>query len=515
MSNLATSPAPRPWNFTAMILVAGIALAQGPASGPAHANWLTKILREAGEQGRNGAARGLKHLDGDLGDAVRHLEGLSEKPGSVALAAEAGPEGHWRFVTRQGETFTAATPDELSRMREVLAPGHSGPLDLYLTADSVFAQRALLDELPPGARLHVVIARRSYPITSEGNGATKTLFAEVRPGLRISLDDEALVTDALFQLARPIQPRSLRVVALEAGGADSLPRVPQFDATTKQAPIDRVEPTSLAQAMRSLSGQTIILTGRIEGTTLKFQPSRGGEGRLDLQTLKEAARAADVDLVIVRSNTPRQPGGRNWLWQTTSVPGLDAALREATFGDFLAALSAKTGPMTVRARPSGAGYIALDATPASGSAVPLGEALGDWVDLVSSEVLGNIALSGIEADLTDQERKRELDLRFLPGIPALIQWGYLSALVASLFGPVTAWRWWSRIWPPEDRAEYGGALGYALARGVRMLLFVLIFLPLAGPVLFVRFLALQLWGILMAPIRFLRWLGGLVFPRTA
>jgi hypothetical protein len=120
--------------------------------------------------------------------------------------------------------------------------------------------------------------------------------------------------------------------------------------------------------------------------------------------------------------------------------------------------------------------------------------------------MGRIAMAGFEADLRDESRQTELDRRIIPGIPSSLQISYVLALALGLFGLATGWSWWTRIWPAEDRADYGSYIGYALARFIRGLVFVLFFLPLVGMPLFLRCLGLQLWALLTAPIRAARWL---------
>ncbi len=489
------------------IAAAGLMLA---APTPAVANWLTKILSEAGEVGGKGALRGAHHLDPELRPAFSQLKSLPETPDQAALVAHAGQEGHWRFVNRDGETFTAGTPDELARMREALLPGNSKKLALYLTPDTVFAQRRLLDDLPKDADLFIVARKGHHKLLRDGD----TLLAEVRPGLRVRLDDPDLFNELLFQIAQPLKPASMRILALETGSADALPAVPRFDMATRAALIDRIDPQRLITALSAIRGQTAVLTARIEGNALKFIDAAGGEKSLPLDAVRKAAREADVNLVIVKAKTPRQPGGRNWLWQTTSIPGLDTALKQPAFGDFLASLAGQSGPLTVTGRTDGFGRVVLEALPPPSSSAPLTSTLTDWVDALAGDVMARIAAEGIEADVRNEERQSELDRRIIPGLNSWVQIGYLVSLGMGLFGVGTAWRWFGRVWPPEDRGEYRGRIGYAAARAVRGVMFGLVFLPLIGLPLFVRYIGLQIWGIVTAPFRAARWLWGRVVPRA-
>lgn len=495
---------------TRLALVLGVACALSlPA--PASANWLTKALDHAGDAGKS-TTRGLHGFDPDLGHALSHIKSLPERPGVHPLAAEAGHEGHWRFVNAKGESFTAATPDEFARMRDSLLPGATGQIALYLTPSSIFKGGSTLKDLPINADLFVATRRGAYRLTRDP--VFGTLTAEIKPNLRARLDSEALLDETLFQLAQPLKPASLRILALETGSADALAAIPRFDPQSRMALVDRIDPARLVTSFARVRSQTVILTGRIEDGALKFIDAGGGSGTLPLDQVRAAARAADVNLVIVKAETPRQPGGKNWLWQTATIPGLDTAVKQQTVGDFLASIAPSASTLTITTRRDSYGRAILEATPPNGASAPLTDALTGWFDSLAGEALGRIAIAGIEADVRDENRQRELDSRLIPGIPAAIQWSYLIALGLSFFGLGTANAWWSRIWPPEDRAEYGSFAGYALAKAARMGLFVVIFLPIAGLPLFLRYLALQTWAIVSAPVRVARWLRNRLVPRA-
>lgn len=487
----------------ALTLLAGLLTATAPAS----PNWLTKTLEHAGDAGK-APSRGIHALDDDLGHALSHVIALPDRPGIHPLAAEAGQEGHWRFVNAKGESYTAANAGELGRMRDSLLPGTSGKLALYLTAKTVTKRRAFLRDLPPEAELFVTTRSEAYRLVREGSGETEIVLAQMKPNLRARLESEDLFAETLFQLNQPLKPSQLRVLALETGSADSLAAVPRFDHETRMALVDRLDPARLSSSLKQVQGQTVILTGRIESDILSYIDANGGSGSLPLDAVRNAVRDADVNLVIVKAQTPRQPGGKNWLWQTAAIPGLDAAVKQPTFGDFLARIAPDTEPLTIVARRDGFGRVVLEAMPPSGSAAPLSDSFADWMDSLAGDAMGHIAIAGFEADLRDESRQTELDRRIIPGILSSLQMSYLLALASSLVGLGTGWSWWTRIWPAEDRAEYGSYIGYALARLVRGLVFVLVFLPLVGLPLFLRYVGLQLWAFLTAPVRAARWLRG-------
>ena len=168
----------------------------------------------------------------------------------------------------------------------------------------------------------------------------------------------------------------------EPGGPERLSAVPKFDPQTRAAVVDIVDPYKLPAALSSVRGQTVLVTGRVDGDVLRFNPPKGAESSIVLKDLTAAAEAADVNLVVLDQTAGRQPGGRNWLWQRVEVKGLDDALTRASFADFLNALGASRGQLAVTASAESPGRVLVQATPSGTAAVPgggLGGGLTDWV----------------------------------------------------------------------------------------------------------------------------------------
>jgi hypothetical protein len=501
----------RPRNAPARLAaVVMLAAALGMAgSMPAGANWLSRLARGAGEAGEAGVKAGKLGL-GALDSAASLVAKLPPPAKGVALAAHATPEGHWKFVNREGEVFTAGNADELSRVTSTLAPELSadGKLALYLSEDTVFRERALMKDLPDGADLHLVVGDDSYRLARRTQDGAEKLVAEVRPNITVEIGDRKLFEEAVFQLGRSLNRSNIRVLALEPGGPKALASVPRFDPATKTALVDQIDPGALGQALGKIRGQTVLVTGRVEGDVLIFRPAGGPEQKLFVHEMLRAAEAADVNLVVLKAAQPRQPGGRNWLWQKVEVAGLDEAMQRTTFADFLNALGASGGELTVTAAQGSPGRIVLSATPTGKTAAPLTDTVGDWI----GEFTGNVAVQAVQVFARDAERERELDARFIPGIPSLVQIAYLFGLVQGIIGIAVARRWWARIWPPEERQEYRGALGYRAAQTARLVALVLIFLPIAGPPAFFWTIVLQLWSFITAPLRFFGWMRARLSP---
>lgn len=404
-----------------------------------------------------------------------------------ALAAEATQEGHWRFVNRTGETVTAASPEEMARVAGILLPEARAPvrLTVLVTPTTVLERRAALAQLPAEASLRVVVGADTFPVLGRLQGSDP-LYIAVRPNLAVEAGAEANVREILWQLSRPIDRASVRILALEAGGPSTLAPAPRKEKETGRPLIDAIDPASLAPALGSVRGQTLIVTGRVEREVLYVQPSSGAERGVRVRDLLAAADAADVNLVILESaTTPRQPGGRNWLWQRIAVKGLEEGLQRPRMADVLNAVGGSATRFVVSARSTGATRTELDFKPATGlprtSAPSVGELFMDAI----GDITGRVVTARVQASLRTAARQRELDRRLVPLVPSLMQVGYGLALLVGLLGFRQAQAWWGRVWPAEAPEEYPSAFGYHSARAIRGALFLFLFLPLvalvAGP----------------------------------
>lgn len=486
-------------------------------AGPSDAGWLSRLAREAAEGGGGATSKLGKTGVGALDNAAAHVAGLPKVTGTTALAAHVTPEGHWKFANRDGQVYTAATPEELARVGMALTPevAPGGKIAFYLSEDTVFTQRAALKDLPQDADLHLVAGDGTYKLRR--TGAAQDLAAEFRPNVILSLADRALFEEAVYRLARPLNRSNIRTLALETGGPQRLSSTPRFDPETKAALIDQVDPTALPQALSSLKGQTALIAGRIEGGVLTFRPASGPEQTLDVIKLIKAAEDADVNLVLLATGAARQPGGRNWLWQTVSVSGLDDAMKRATFGDFLSALGGTGSELTVTAAPGSFGRVTFSAVPTPSASAPLTDAVGSWIGWNDwlGELTGHVAMKTVEIYARDETHERELNARIIPGIPSTIQYVYLGSLVAGLLCFQVSFPWWARIWPPEQRQDYAGWIGYAAARVARLMALLFVFLPVVGiPALF-WLAVLQLWNMIAWPFRAMRWLWDRLRPQRA
>lgn len=447
-----------------------------------------------------GATKPTSEAD-QLAEAVKWINTLDVRPPALVLAASVTAQGHWTFANQTGQRFTAANKKELARVYANLAPditGRPAPVIVYLTPASVFTHTEHLDPLPPDARLRLLVGKRHYPLHRLGAGSRRTWFAEVRGNVFVRVNDAATFAETTGQLARPLPGGSMRILALEPDAPDTLRPRALLDAEGRPAP-DAIKPGKLASALPTLRRQTAIITGRLgDGDTLIYRTPSGLEQVLELPPLRAQAARVDANLVFVNATAPRQPGARNWLWLRVEVDGLARALGGETLGDFLHALSGGSGRLFAETRPIGSDRVALSVVPMRAGS--LDREPGLWSSVLAelvSEVAGSVLPHAVDAHLVSMARQRELDRRWLPGVASSVQYGVALAFVFGLFGLPVAWRWWQRLWPPEARAQYADAVGFAAARGMRLLAFLAVFLPVAG-------LPAALFGLLRVIARLVR-----------
>jgi hypothetical protein len=449
-----------------------------PAASRADANWLSRILRHADDAHPTRIGKGVV---GSLDEVGLHLKSLPGTARGRTIAVDATNEGHWRLRNADGETFTAATPEEFKRGAQLLAPMKAGEAAghiFMLTANAVFRHSAQIKALPRESELKVLFDGQVLGLVRRRVDGAERYYLDAGGGVHVPITTRAYVHEALWQLARPVDLADLRVLALEPGATTLLRRSRAGGSDAARLASEAVDPERLPHMMSAVARGTIVITGRVAGPMLHYHPSSGPERTLMLDTLRKAAAASDVNLVVVHAASARQPGTRNWLWQRVDLTRL-APPAKPTLADLVRQLTDGT-PVEVQVQALGPRRATLVFSNLAGGGhgwtAPVGDA---WRD-IATEVTGTIVAGGLQLDLRSREHQRELDDRIIPGIPAGVQFAYIGFWVLGLFGVLVAHGWWQRIWPLEARADYPRRGGYWAARIVRQAVFVMIFMPVVA-----------------------------------
>ena len=302
----------------------------------------------------------------------------------------------------------------------------------------------------------------------------------------------------------------MRVLSLDKDGPKTLGTLGKRGA--EGLPVaEAVDPAALEAALPSLRGQTVIVTGKVEGETLAFTGVSGASGTVPIADLMQAAERSDVNILVLDAGVAKQPGGTTWLWQERGIAHLDTAMAKTTLGDFIGALSRGQGRLAVDADWGASGHFRLSAKPAASDApTASGEAAGQSfgestvafaVDL-ASKIAGNVAPQATAASLNSRDTQWDLDNRLIPGIPADVQLSLAISWVLGLIGFHEARRWWAFL----QRKVAGVTPPFSWPRRIGSeALYWFIFAPLIGSLAFGVTVVRVLIDQVMSMVRIVLW----------
>jgi len=474
----------------------------------AEAGLLSELGELAASSGKVGKLAG--EVPVGLEDAARLVAQLPEAARKGAVAAEYLDGGAWRFRNAAGETITATGPEGIRGALSGLAPDaiKSGDkLSFYLSEESAYVGGVALDAFPEGSKLHVIVGDEAYPLLFAGKGEAVRLYAELSDTVIVSILHPQLFGEAMWQLKRPLGKSGIRIASLDQGGPSLLPTVGKRTAEgMPQA--EAVDAAAFGKALSAIRGQTLIVTGDLEGDALKFTGMSGNAGSVPIASLMEAARSQDVNLLLLDAGTPKQPGTTTWLWQERGVAHLDKAMAEASLGDFIMALSRGQGRMEIATETIDNWHFRLTASPVAADApAASGEAAGRSVASQITDVSGELAIKlaghvvprAAAATLNIRDTQTDIDSRLIPGLPAWVPWWYGASWAMGLIGFAQARRWWriltrTRAKPPAMPWRIGYETAYWL-----------LFTPLSGPWAFLAVMAMSIIGQFVGVWRLIAW----------
>lgn len=480
-------------------------------SAPAGANWLTSLGEIAATTGKVAGKTGrlAGEVSAGLESAVKAIAKLPAELQSGAIAAEALDGGAWRLRNAAGETITATSSEGVRGALAGLS-GDSKSITFFVGEDTAFSAREALAALPSDAKLRLAVDEASFPLLRKGTGEDAKLFAELNGTVVLALTDRSLFAETLWQLQRPLGKSGIRVLALDAGGPKTLSSLAKRSAEGLPR-AEAIDPAALEAALPSLRGQTVVVTGKVEGEVLSFAGNSGAAGTVRVDSLLQAAERSDVNILVLDATTVKQPGGATWLWRERGIAHLDAAMAKATLGDFIAALSRGQGRLSVETDWGASGHFRLSAKPsatdvpaASGEAAgkSFGESSLEFAVDLASKLTGNVAPQATSASLNSRNTQWDLDSRIIPGVPAGLQMALAVSWVLGLIAFYETRRWWAFL----QRRVAGVAPPFSwLGRIGSECLYWLIFAPLLGWLTFDALVIKVVWEQVMGLVRLVLW----------
>jgi hypothetical protein len=310
------------------------------------------------------------------------------------------------------------------------------------------------------------------------------------------------------RLDKPLAKARVRLLALQPDAPErTLPLEPPVTGET--AGTERIHPAHLADALAPLSGQTVVVCARGAGDLVYVRPRAEPERSLPVADLMEAAKRADVTLIVLQLTGPLQ--------RPSEAPCPDGGrpAAEVTLADILNAA----------ARGSAESPVAL--------------ALGGRLKALDAVAVGDLV--GATVRFEDAHRRGIVSRRLLGDLPftatslailygALLLIGWLGTPVARRFWgkaadpasgapeattPRRAFRLRPHVEPPPmvlslwsagEAKDYANPIGYRAACVVSFLVFALVFQPLTGLFTALYNLLPQIWRAIAVLVRPVVWL---------
>ena len=151
----------------------------------AAADWLSTLVGTARRVAAEAPSASTRALD----KVAAHVRAPASQAGRDRARGPGHPEGHWRFVSKAGETITAGTPAEMRRVASLLVPEAKAEARL----NSILPRTRCLPAVPPsgparGSELHLFAGEESYRILRRSEGPNERLFAEIRSNLVVAAE---------------------------------------------------------------------------------------------------------------------------------------------------------------------------------------------------------------------------------------------------------------------------------------------------------------------------------------
>ncbi|MDN3718444.1 hypothetical protein QW131_02450 [Roseibium salinum] len=331
-----------------------IAVAGLLTGAPADAGLLSRLAREAGDA----AGSAGKHVDGAAGlvdegvSLARKLPHAAEGTGVALLPGEGNA---WQLVTSDGKSLPIASLDDIGQGLEDAAHATHRPLagdktparrqgggsfQIAIRETDFFKLRDQLHALPANARPVMIRPNgRSYPLKPVGSGARSRLAVELGPDVLINPASRRALGGNIRFLSRPVNRSNLKLARFDSAAAQGA--APDGLIVDLNADI-------LESSLAKFKNRTLVVSGRIvrspETGQAQLVVRDGGTIRnIDVETFHGAAERQRVNLMIVESTTPVQPG-KSWFSRTAIERRLADAQAAMTQADLMAALSPPRTP---------------------------------------------------------------------------------------------------------------------------------------------------------------------------
>ncbi len=484
----------------------------------ADAGLLGKLLRETGDA----AGSAGKHVDGvakHLDEGTSIARKLPKSADSAALALVPAKEGTWQLVTPEGKSLAVPSLEDLPKSLDEAAQARSRPLagdkmpsgpqkpakvQVALREADFFKLRDELNGLPKGVAPVLVRRNGSFqPLKPVVIGTRRRLAVELGPNVLIDPATQNALDGNIKFLSRTVNRADLKLARFDSAAAQSVNPAETFV---------NLNADLLESSLARFKNRTVAVSGQIRPnpeTGRRLLVVRDGKKlrQIDLLDFMAAAERQRVDLMIVESTSPVQPG-KSWFSKSALEKRFAKMQSAMTQADLLAAVS-PPGTTTLIHAADERNYRLVTATSHIRRTAPNSPAAGVSDDTSLAGWLldagTRIGVRSVRSDHENPDHTDEVASRWLPWISnvSLILSGVTCAF--ALFMGWYLWRWWNGLW----RRFLGQSGGNDSLSPVLFIVKVLTFVPFA----LVSAIPALIWLLVSDWMKFLSWPFRKVFGR--
>ena len=391
---------------------------------------------------------------GDIDIPIEKIE-LPESVGDFTPASiRPNSSGQWDIKLGSG---TKLSIDDLARRSDSTG---KKPV-LILGSIDIPKDFSMFNKIPKSIPIYIKAKNGQIMALKRGNRT-----ALKYKNLRLPVLNTDQLKEGLWHLQRPAFAGPIRLFQLDK---DIEKRI-QNKVYGSKAVVEKVGGKALFDAMSSLKRQTIVISAPIKNTML--------EG-ISIKQLQKAAADNDINLVIIDSVKPAKLLKSFAKDANAGVRGVNHLYD--TTGDFLNKFRDKknTAPLEVNLSTAGNTQSVIQMKKAR-------QVTETKLSVVSSDAVEvryipfHLIAKAITVYRPDVERSKELDRRIVPWLHSDIQFYLITSIVLGLIVFSTSWSLWKKIWSLRERTEYSYVLGFVIIWLIHKLLFIMVFIPIAG-----------------------------------
>jgi hypothetical protein len=439
-----------PISRSALTIVLVLALL-GSLTQTAQAGLFGALLRKSDDVAMD-AGKYADNLVPSLEDGKWLTRQLATPEGGTPLALVPEQGGGWRLIDARGEAKNLNSLDDLSASladAKVSAGKSTSKLQqIAIREEDFFKLRSTMPQLPEGTALSLVRkSGKSYPLKSVSIGPRSRLVVELEKNMLLN-PSNARVLDANFAyLRKGVNKANLKIASFDSKTAATASRSARLAAQRVLLNGDQ-----LVSSLAGYKNQTLMITGRIETDAAtksrKLIVKDGSRKRvIDLDELDKIAESQRVNLMIVETNSLKQPG-KGGIFKTALEKQFKDASQSITQKDLLSSLAPPKSVSLIHASENGSNRIVMTTSYAAQRNVSKGNGQGsDYSFTAWSLHAGTtIGVHSLRINSEDPKHTEEVEGRWISWISNIDLILSVVGLVVYGFVSLLSWKWWKAIW---------------------------------------------------------------------